>query len=293
MTITVKIYTNLKSDGSLLVSDLPIDKGCFKENCNYVRINHNDVRIFGMFHSCRAIPDVDRYRVRKNGNSICLYEHNSNEIYGSNYNDRGVSSGEYASSTIVLLLESPHKDEYTNDGYPIAPAQGATGDKIHKYLGTLLCHLSPHINDKDRIIIANPVQYQTSLDMILESNKLNKKVRDRIWNCLWKIESVKTDFLCRINKYRPNIIINACTGGRKKNSLRRTVSKFIAKKRLCVGRLYEIDHPYNWNIPEFHIPNCSSESLANSQGTETSSSITTDDTTDAPDDNSETAPASS
>ena len=287
MSIRVKICVDWSSKP--LEVDLPINRDCFEENHSYVCVGNDCVGIAKLFDQCKAVPDVDRYRALKKGNNICLDEHGSREICDSKYNDRHVDPGECVSSTIVFLLESPHKEEY-KDCRPVAPAQGNAGRKIDAYLGDLLCHLSPNINDGSRIIISNPIQYQTSLSMILKSQKINEEVRDKIWNHLWKTETIKNNFLCRVKKYKPSIIINACTGGMREDSLRRTVSRFLQEARICVGQLYEINHPSSWNIPKFHKPNCLPESLATSQGSATSSPITDEDTTDAPDDNSETAP---
>lgn len=110
MGIKVKIRTDW-DNGSLEV-DLPITEECFKADRNYVCVENGSVEIVGMFNQCKAIPDVDRYRARKKGNSICLDEHDLSEICDSKYKDKHVNSDDCASSTIVLLLESPHKNEY-------------------------------------------------------------------------------------------------------------------------------------------------------------------------------------
>lgn len=288
MSTKVKICADWSDE--LLEVDLPIDRDCFKEDCNYVCIGDDSVKVVGMFDKCKAVPDVDRYRALKKGNNVCLDERGPREICRSKYKDRYANSDEHTSSTMVFLLESPHKDEY-KDGCPVAPAQGDTGCNIAKYLGSLLCHLSPNISDESRVIISNPIRYQTSLSMILKSKKINTKIRDKMLDNFWGIEKIKKDFLCRIRKYKPNIIINACTGGMDSNGFRRTVSKYLQEKGICVGQLYEINHPSSWSIPEFYMPNCLPEPPANSQDTATPPSITNEDTTDAPDDNSDTAPA--
>lgn len=118
------------------------------------------------------------------------------------------------------------------------------------------------------------------------------KIKNKIWNLLWNTESIKNHFLGRIRGYNPNVIINACTGGSEENGFRKIVTRFLQRKSICVEQIYEISHPSSWNIPEFHRPDCFSES-ADSSDTTTSASSPNVDTTDAPDDNSEAAPENS
>lgn len=158
---------------------------------------------------------------------------------------------------IVLLLESPHKDEfaYFNLDVPVTveevenganvdrvcgikPANGATGDSIRKYLFEIIVYyLNLHKrNCKYQIFIVNPIPYQTSLWTIhkqaLDYN--NPKIvdlRDEVWKQLWTtIPEIEAKFLQRLNDYQPTYIINCCT---------KTISNKIIKPFL---RNYKSNH---------------------------------------------------
>ncbi len=107
---------------------------------------------------------------------------------------------------IVLVLESPHKDEY-KDKKPIAPARGGTGNSLDTYLSGLI---TPHLKDEItyEIVLMNSIQYQCSL------GAMNTKVyRDRIWIYCWFKLNARKNFSRRLSDYKPDIILNLCTKG--------------------------------------------------------------------------------
>ncbi len=98
---------------------------------------------------------------------------------------------------IILILESPHKDEY-KDKQAINPANGPTGAKIQGYLGYLvkkiydeLLNKKAKINKKYDFCIVNPVPYQASFGVS------TKYVRNEVWTLLWENEclELKDNFL--------------------------------------------------------------------------------------------------
>lgn len=122
--------------------------------------------------------------------------------------------------TIVIVLESPHIDEYSyqyEDNNKkksdfIHPALGKTGINLQLYFPAI-CNwvLSTHYpKDKNktwRIILMNSIQYQCSLGV----NTL--KYRDHMWLKLWFDNKCSEDFKKRIKEYNPDVIFNFCTEG--------------------------------------------------------------------------------
>lgn len=105
-------------------------------------------------------------------------------------------------SCVLLVLESPHVEEFI--GEP-GPAKGATGGMIRQYLAAVLGR--PHIQDHG-LLLVNAIQYQCSLGT-------NTKVyRDRIFRAVWA-NGGKSDFCNRIiTRFRPgDVLVNCCTKG--------------------------------------------------------------------------------
>lgn len=147
--------------------------------------------------------------------------------------------------SIVLVLESPHKDELCY----YHPAAGTTGENINDYFLKLLTDLLAFSTNSDsidlrsnflikdntyRLIIANPIQYQCSLG--LENSKYKKK----IFKKCWESEAFKADFIARLKSYRPALIINCCTGGEKNNldGLQKLVQEEINKNFITIPKAY-------------------------------------------------------
>jgi len=172
----------------------------------------NSVYISGVYSELKRVNDVYRYILQSKNGKLFIKKKFSNGI--GNFNDQ--CSLKRANKSVVLVIESPHKDEYNKNYSPIAPAQGATGLKIEKYF----CGI---INKYKKIklptgnydfIISNPVQFQTSLYHLhgvplSSKNTAVSGVRDKIWKSIFPYE-IK-NFHSRISNYKPMIIINACT----------------------------------------------------------------------------------
>ncbi len=244
-------------------------------------LEENDVLIENFFRMNNRVPDVSRYRICNAG--CCIRHDNRYRICNDRYiNPHCDISGKDLKRqlqlqpeirNIVLLLESPHKDEYQpgNINCPIAPANGNTGDNIDRWLGTVLSCIEEQqlIVPGGHVIISNPIQFQTSLHAIhgqpLEDTW--EKLRNNVWWTLWDKSGrrVKQRFLARLNrKYNPSLIINACTGKftpcryltcthlqyRSLKDRKRNVTKFIRAKLPFVP-LYEAKHPGRNNWTDF------------------------------------------
>jgi len=152
--------------------------------------------------------------------------------------------------TIVVILESPHKDEYCLDSnYVLHPCFTAnskgTRTRIMKQLGRMFSKLELCGNAKYRFIFCNPIPYQCSLWHLIsktETEPLNKKVRNKVWCALWKDEhhEFPTEFQQRLESYNPDIIINACT-----YALKQKIRDFF-QERYELEAIYETFHPSVW-----------------------------------------------
>lgn len=129
---------------------------------------------------------------------------------------------------IALIVESPHQSEFDANFCPIAPLNGRSGGKFATNILTKLnLWFAGSVNNGDcfEIYIMNPVQYQTSLHHFLNGmiaweqnnnygyNKIDKKLRDDVWEFLFVTCGLKTTFISRLQAYGPDYIINCCTGG--------------------------------------------------------------------------------
>lgn len=131
------------------------------------------------------VPDVYRYIAFIKNGELTLGQHLKSDIPCTRFFDHTTCN--YPKS-IVLILESPHSEEYCyrNDVmYPIAPAQGATGDNLHLFIYNYIKKAILDSGIKDGfypVIIVNPIPWQTSLDYVLVNRgKMNKTVKEEVW----------------------------------------------------------------------------------------------------------------
>ena len=205
-----------------------------------------------MFNCNHRVPDVDRYHVTRTdrGHSLVPHQEKSESLKCSKFIDvhPEISDGR----NIIMLLESPHKEEYCygRDGpLPIAPAQGRTGYAIRDYLPRYFdsspseavpdCDYMSRCSNGSHLILCNPVQFQASL--FAAGVVLTSESKDQVWTKLWNVPGVREDFLQRLLSYNPHIIINACT---KKG--RGTLRTYFAAKSHCFPTpcyVYEASHP--------------------------------------------------
>ncbi len=209
------------------------------------------------------VPDVWRYNYTKNGLMEYLYPDNLFKC--SKFNDKEPQKVDEEITSIVLILESPHKDEYDYNNKkgekifePIAPAQGTTGDNIdyhlHTVIGKIINQIKENINsnfdipDNTPIIIANPIQWQTSMNFLYKKNagtNLDTSLRDKVWRRIWKLKDIQDDFGKRLKSYNPLLIINACT-----SSLQPLIETFLKKikNNIQQSKRATTHHPSYWDI---------------------------------------------
>lgn len=179
-------------------------------------------------------------------------------LYYDNLNQTWVFCGLQQKSVkncynLVLLLESPHKDEYDSCGNPLRPANGTTGTKIQKLFAKQVNNNNAKWKLEEGKIycvwLVNAIQYQTSAFNQLNNqsnyNKQWRSVRNYIFKTLWKNEqlfNLQADLTKRINTIKPKITINCVTGGKSASGLRTMVNKSISQQ----WTTFCYSHPSSW-----------------------------------------------
>lgn len=204
------------------------------------------------FLNTKKVPDVIRYYVKFNNGRAMVKEKLNNDFPCSNFFDQTIPNN--VEKSIVLIIESPHINEYDEHFNPIAPAQGDTGTRLDKHLASLMQKVYLLYTNKTLldnkiypIIIANAIQWQTSLaSLYIKHKPLDHKLKNSICKLIWGLKHYPYDFIQRISKYKPIIVINSCT---KIVPLKNDISKIYTGKYSQVA-LYETSHPSAWNKPD-------------------------------------------
>lgn len=152
------------------------------------------------------------------------------------------------SPCVVLILESPHVDEFPEDGGRIGPALGKTGSLIGRYLGEILLatHLRDHAMECKGILLVNAVQYQCSLG---ESRKQGGgKTRDRVFSETWA-HGGRDDFSARLKSilHEGDLVINSCTTGNLRTPLWISVEEVVREVRNGRPSDLRLYHPSTWD----------------------------------------------
>lgn len=237
------------------------------------------------FHPNKEVPDVYIYDLRRYRGEWRLFSPNSShrntaplkECTKINCSSECSPSPKKIAKAknILVILESPHDEEYDNNFNPLQPANSSKGtgsnffNNFTKHILPILCNsLKIKLYQKKvyRICFVEPVPYQSSLHFIhkqdLNSNK-NKsfnKLRNEVWKSLFVF--CKDDFIKRIESYEPFIIINACTGEKNTDSLRKEVKEAIdeivknnPKSKIARAYKFRTNHPCAWKSQCFEWNN--------------------------------------
>lgn len=199
------------------------------------------------FHSYKKVNDEVRgYLIHKMTGWFFVSPHKYNLI--KNERKKKVKQ-------IALILESPHDKEYDKNYQPIRPANGPTGLRIKNSICKYSHKWRLSKNCDYEVKLFNAVRYQCSCyHDILKPNrirKIDKSLRDSVFDVLFSKLTIKgkNSLVYRIEKYRPKIIVNACTNG-KIIALSDLVEKEIKNSSLSSIRYYSAPHPssYWWGI---------------------------------------------
>lgn len=152
---------------------------------------------------------------------------------------------------LILILESPHRYEFDSDQASLTcpkPAQGETGRQIRLHIRHIAKSSPMRMDDDFDLILVNAVQYQCSLG----TQPLNKAIRNKVFEEFWSLESAQNDFKERLSTAyrsdRNDVILNCCTGGKRKNALRQKVTETIQKWGKN-AELFRGCHPSSWRYP--------------------------------------------
>ncbi|MGE7673485.1 hypothetical protein ACQKMV_07905 [Lysinibacillus sp. NPDC094403] len=211
----------------------------------------NQIKIKSSFFSdSYKVHNVYRYSIKISdgiGELYCFqegYNHYNNSIY----NDYDILH-ESELPSIVILLESPHSEEYSLEYTVKGPAQGKTGEYIESEIKSIINNIikSREINIDDgeyRIILVNPIPFQTSLHYLHNGSLTRsyyKMLRDRVWLELWEKEGVfQLELQELLNKLNPIIVLNSCT-----SNLKDPINKFLIKNGIS-SNVYTTRHPSGW-----------------------------------------------
>jgi hypothetical protein len=228
---TFSIFVNKQ-----IVDDLKEGEKCFFDKCT------NTIKC-DFFKTSKKVQNVYRYMIERNGEKkFELYEFCEKNGYRNEsfFNERDIKL-ENKYSSIVILLESPHKDEYDANFNPKAPAQGCTGLKIEENIAELLNRrcFSFLCESKYRLLIINPIPFQTSLYQIHKKSisGVYKTLRDKVWCAIWKnCSNLITDMKSILNSVSPKLVLNCCTADIKEH----------IDLSFCNCKTYNIDHPSSW-----------------------------------------------
>jgi hypothetical protein len=133
------------------------------------------------------------------------------------------------SGGVVVLLESPHACEYDYLFRPIGPLQNPKSRaRFFHQINRLL--KGKGISKGKDILLVNPIPFQTSLFRLLTPCGQAGNMpgfRDAVWKNLWKNLDIRNEFRDRLNRYRPSLVINACTGGADKHGLKAILQSWL------------------------------------------------------------------
>ncbi|MBD8025118.1 hypothetical protein H9636_00475 [Ureibacillus sp. Re31] len=228
-----------------------------KSNRKYLNVDEEKQTITikrSFFKKNKQVQNVTRFFVELNGEEVVIKtpQKKNNLVSNSNFEDDLIIHN-YKNKSIMIILESPHIDEYEQNNEkltPIGAAQGQTGKKIEKNLSQLIRTLNQFqvIEEQHqyRVIIMNAVHFQTSLHFIHEKamNNYYRELRDKIWVKMWtEIPQIKNDFINQLESLKKDsILINACPKSLKpfiNQEFIPYVSKF---------HLFESNHPTSTEI---------------------------------------------
>lgn len=160
---------------------------------------------------------------------------------------------------IVIVLESPHKDEYINEYQFIAPALGKTGDNLQGQFIPVLKNTLANLGTVNyNVFLVNAVQYQCSNGDVLTSKNReinpNRLRTDSIWEWFWE-KGGSEDFKRRINLVLPYMVINACTGNINdensiKNKLQKSINECCDNECCDNVKLFKTPHPSSDHFKE-------------------------------------------
>ncbi len=171
----------------------------------YIKQNSSRIAVVTNFFTEKTkINDVYRYNLLIKKGQYPLLSSISGPVQDGKetkkYVDIDPKQAPYES--IVIIIESPHKDEYyysSRSLQPLTIANGQTGNGIENCICPIINYLLSKqvvsLSDSTySIIICNPVQYQTSLHYLIKG-KANTDIKFNIWKTLFIDCKLNSDFI--------------------------------------------------------------------------------------------------
>ena len=219
-------------------------------NSGLLHVDGAVVRVQGLFDDDKLVRDSDSFRIQMAGATMALAPRQDVLLAG----DARLPARHYR-STLVVLLESPHRDEYSPDLVPIAPAQGTTGNNLRRRLIDVINangELSDAVRNRlpARVVLCNPIQFQASIHATYAIRRgrprLCKPCRHgltrAVWRAIWSVDEVRDDFQARLERYDASWILNACVHD---GYLDWVVGSFLDDSGLDAMK-YRTVHPVRW-----------------------------------------------
>lgn len=126
--------------------------------------------------------------------------------------------------TLAIIVESPHIDEYDYRNNPIGPAMGTTGRNINNKIIEKF-----ELEETYKLVFVEAVSYQCSAG----NSPIEEQKRDEVFKAVWH-NGGKEDFVARLKKISPDIILNACTGGMRKIDSGSSLNSLVQKKLIHI-----------------------------------------------------------
>lgn len=232
-----------------------LDGGIKNEIFNELNIYYNKKWKTDIIYN-KACPDICAGEIGLDNNNKFFFDSDKRSDMSFFYE---VETPEENEKTIVIILESPHYDEY-KDGETINPAKGMTGKNLADYfdllINVVISTYSKTIikGSKCRIILMNSIPFQCSLGKSVNNSNC-QPVRDLIFDKIWELEDIKKDFIARLESYNPDVIFNFCTSGdmNLKNKVQERIKEYCSKNSKNV-ELYTGNHPSCWKTKNEEKP---------------------------------------
>lgn len=193
-----------------------------------------------------TLPSPDQYvgelEVTKEDIKFIFHERDSLEYEKDSFSY--ISNCTYREYNVLVILESPHRFEYGNNGIPLGLAMGKTGENFFSlFASTLKKSQMKLVERKYNVILSNAVQYQTSCGL----NPIDRELRDKNWKDIYFNYGGEEDLRKRIFAIKPRYTINLCTGGRNPEGLRQIVNRSLISFGLKQGKHFtDGNHPAAW-----------------------------------------------
>ncbi|ATB28290.1 hypothetical protein MEBOL_001736 [Melittangium boletus DSM 14713] len=158
---------------------------------------------------------------------------------------------------IVLLLESPHRDEYEHQTRrqgrigTFRPREPLWGKRANlSFLPDLLACIQnmrravvPALTEVP-LTLCNPVPLQTSLHRLYASRRdgLKAHIRTVVWKQLFGLRVIEQNFGIRLRRYRPLLILDGCT-----KPLSDQLMQTFTNLGLTRHKIVKVRHPSYWD----------------------------------------------